>query len=69
MVGISGYNEVKKTEVSDMFHRKADKRIVELSAEEARLARCAMLSFRNKLIEQGKPTEDVNELLVRLLKG
>lgn len=51
-----------------MFHRKANKRIVELSSEELRLMRTALLSFRNKLIEQKKPTEDVNELLLRIMK-
>jgi len=27
-----------------------------------------MLSFRNKLVASGKPTEDINELLIRLLR-
>lgn len=51
-----------------MFHRKANKRIVELSANEVRLMRAALLSFRNKLIATGKPTEDVNELIIRIIK-
>lgn len=51
-----------------MFHRKANKRIVELSSEEVRLMREALLSFRNKLIAQGKPTEDVNELIIMVMK-
>ena len=28
----------------------------------------ALLSFRNKLVASGKPTEDINELLIRLLR-
>ena len=36
-----------------MFRRKSEKRILELS---------------NKLIEQGKPTEDVVELLLKIMK-
>lgn len=51
-----------------MFHRKADKRIVELSSEEVRLMREALLFFRNKLLSIGMPTEDVNELIVKILK-
>ena len=51
-----------------MFHRKSDKRILELNPEEARLTKFALLSFRNKLIEQGKPTEDVVELLLKIMK-
>ena len=51
-----------------MFNRKAEKRIVELSPEEKRLMRDALLSFRNKLIQQGKPTEDVDELIIKVMK-
>ena len=41
---------------------------MELCADERRLLRNAMLAFRNKLLSCGKPTEDVNELLIRLMK-
>ena len=51
-----------------MFRRKSDKRILELNPEEAHLAPYALLSFRNKLIEQGKPTEDIVELLLKIMK-
>lgn len=39
-----------------------------LCAGERRLLTSAMLAFRNKLLAVGKPTEDVNELLLRLMK-
>ena len=39
-----------------------------LTGSERRLLTYAMLSFRNKLLVDGKPTEDVNELLIRLMK-
>ena len=39
-----------------------------LCADERRLLTSAMLAFRNKLLAVGKPTEDVNELLIRLMK-
>ena len=58
----------QRTEVSDMLRRKNDKRIVELNPEELRLAKHALLEFRNKLIAEGKPTEDVNELLLKIMK-
>ena len=51
-----------------MFRHKKEKRIVELSSEQLRLAKYALLAFRNKLIAQGKPTEDVNELLLKIMK-
>lgn len=51
-----------------MFRRKKDKRIVELNPEELRLAKHALLEFRNKLIAEGKPTEDVNALLLKTMK-
>ena len=55
-------------EVLQMFRRKAEKRIVELSPDEARLLREARLAFRNKLLSAGKPTEDVNELIIKVMK-
>ena len=69
MSDVSRYNEVRKEmEVLEMFRRKAEKRIVELNSEQLRLAKYALLAFRNKLIAQGKPTEDVNELLLKIMK-
>ena len=69
MSGVSRYNEVRKQmEVLEMFRRKAEKRIVELNSEQLRLAKYSLLEFRNKLIAQGKPTEDVNELLLKIMK-
>lgn len=55
-------------EVLQMFRRKAEKRMVELSPDEARLLRGALLTFRNKLLSAGKPTEDVNELIIKVMK-
>ena len=55
-------------EVLQMFRRKAEKRMVELSPDEARLLRGALLAFRNKLLSAGKPTEDVNELISKVMK-
>lgn len=69
MSGVSRYNEVRKQmEVLEMFRHKAEKRIVELGSEQLRLAKHALLAFRNKLIAQGKPTEDINELLLKIMK-
>ena len=44
--------------VLQIFRRKAEKRIVELSPDEVRPMRKALLAFRNKLLSAGKPTED-----------
>ena len=58
----------QRMEVPDMFRRKKDKRIVELNPEELRLAKYALLGFRNKLVARGKPTEDINALLLKIMK-
>ena len=42
--------------------------MIALCAGERRLLTMALLSFRNKLVASGKPTEDINELLIRLLR-
>ena len=55
-------------EVLQMFRRKAEKRIVELSPDEVRLLREALLTFRNKFLSAGKPTEDVNELIIKVMR-
>ena len=67
-ISVATMNLGQRTEVPDMFRRKKDKRIVELNPEELRLAKYALLVFRNKLVVQGKPTEDVNALLLKIMK-
>ena len=67
-ISVAAMEPDQRTEVPDMFRRKKDKRIVELNPEELRLAKYALLGFRNKLVAQGKPTEDVNELLLKIMK-
>ena len=68
MSGVSRYNEARKQmEVPEMFQYRAEKRIVELNLEQVRLAKYALLEFRNKLLAQGKPTEDVNEQLLKIM--
>lgn len=67
-ISVATMNLGQRTEVPDMFRRKKDKRIVELNPEELRLAKYALLGFRNKLVAQGKPTEDLNELLLKIMK-
>ncbi len=64
---LAGFDTVK-AEVRDMSRRKNDKRIVELNSEDLRLAKHALLEFRNKLIAEDKPTEDVNALLLKIMK-
>ena len=55
-------------EVLQMFRRKAEKRIAELSPDEAQLLRGALLAFRNKLLSAGKSAEDVNELIIKVMR-
>ena len=50
-----------------MFKHRRN-RVLALSPGERRLLVKALLSFRNKLVASGKPAEDINELLIRLLR-
>ena len=50
-----------------MRFKKTQKRIVELSPAEAKLLRHALIQFRNKVLNAGKPTEDIESLLLMLL--
>ena len=47
---------------------KQPKRILALSTAEYRLALYGMLHFRNKLLQQGRYADPVNELFMKLHK-
>ncbi len=51
-----------------MLFRKEKMYYVILSDRELRLAKYALLQFRNKLIAEGTPTEDINSILLKLYK-
>ena len=51
-----------------MFRKKPKRFVVQLSKTEARLLLEAMISFRNRVAREGLPTEDINELILRLTK-
>ena len=51
-----------------MLFAKKKMRYVTLSDSELRLAKYALIQFRNALIAKGLPTEDVNTLLLKLYK-
>lgn len=48
---------------------KQPKRILVLSPSEYRLMLHGLICFRNKLIQQGKYTDAVDELLIKLQKA
>ena len=50
-----------------LFWKKEQKVVVALSPREVRLM-TALLNFRNKAVKAGKPTEDINELILRIMK-
>lgn len=50
-----------------MLRNKKEQRVIEFTAAERQLLIHAMMRFRNKLKILHKPTEDINELLLRLL--
>ena len=48
---------------------KKEKRYLYLDSFEHRLSVAGINHFRNRLIQTGKPTEDVDALLLKLLKA
>ena len=48
------------------MRKNNQKVIVRLTREEARLARDAIIGFRNRIIKEGGPVEDLDELLKKL---
>lgn len=52
-----------------MFHRyKTPKYYLSLSADDLAMVKGILLWWRNKLIREGKPTEDLDELILKLIK-
>lgn len=51
-----------------LFWKKEQKVVVALSPNEVCLMRTALLNFRNRVLKAGKPTEDINELILRIMK-
>jgi hypothetical protein len=49
-----------------MFGRKKNQVRLELTADEMRILRKIMLYFRNKILADGMPTEDIDALIVKL---
>ncbi len=51
-----------------MFHLyKPPKYNLTLSADDLAMVKSILLWWRNKLIREGKPTEDVDELILKLM--
>ena len=51
-----------------MFRKRPEKYRLEMTQEEARLLIAAMIHFRNRAAKEGMPTEDINELIVKLTR-
>lgn len=51
-----------------MFGRKKNLRYLTLTPKEKKLARDCLVEFYNKLLAEGKPTEDVAALILKLSK-
>ena len=50
-----------------MFGKRKERVILEVTADEMRILRKTMLLFRNRMIEAGKPTEDIEEVIGKLV--
>ncbi len=62
------YRIKKKGRVKVMLWKRQEKRIIELNPSEVRLLLRALMNFRNKVMNAGKPTEDINELILMITK-
>ena len=51
-----------------MFGSRKNQIMLKLTTEEARILRKIMLYFRNKILAEGLPTEDIDALIMRLYK-
>lgn len=65
-----GSDSIKENDevVTMLFWKKEQKVVVALSQREVRLMMTALLNFRNKAVKAGKSTEDINELILRIMK-
>jgi hypothetical protein len=60
---------IKEKGGAHMFgKKKKDKFYVELTPAEVKIFVTALISFRNKCMALGKPTEDINDLLLMVIK-
>ena len=50
-----------------MWFKKKEKYILTLTPAEARFLRDAMIWFRNQVIHAGKPTEDIDRILLKMM--
>ena len=66
----AAFDSIKENDevVTMLFWKKGQKVVVTLSPDEVRLMRTALLNFRNRVLKAGKPTEDINELILRIMK-
>ncbi|MBQ4625453.1 MAG: hypothetical protein IJB51_13005 [Clostridia bacterium] len=51
-----------------MWFKKKEKYVLTLSPAEARLLRNSMIWFRNQVIHTGKPTEDIDRILLKIMQ-
>lgn len=65
----AGSDSIKENDevVTMLFWKKEQKVVVALSPREVCLMMTALLNFRNKAVKAGKPTEDINELILRIV--
>ena len=65
----AGSDSIKENDevVTMLFWKKEQKVVVALSPREVRLMMTALLNFRNKAAKAGKPMEDINELILRIV--
>ena len=51
-----------------MFRKRPEKYRLEMTQKEAKLMIAAMIHFRNRAARDGLPTEDINELIIKLTR-
>ena len=51
-----------------LFRRKEERYVIELTRAQQRLFVECMMRFRNKCLREGLPTEDIDDILLELIK-
>ena len=64
----TGVTEIQRTEETTMLFHREEKFILTLSAAEYRLLVQSLLIRRNKLVDVGGCTDDLDDLLAKLCK-
>ena len=68
MTELAEHFTMAQKEVAVMFRRRKDQVYLELTHEEKRYLLHIMIWFRNKVLSEGGPTEDIDGVILKLAR-